>query len=69
MKGVLALVSHLSAGENILLTVTPITVEMIKVSCFLFLSYSYSLETLRPFFELVGNDKLSFFSYAASLDE
>lgn len=32
MKGVLALVSHLSAGESILLTVTPTTVEMIKVS-------------------------------------
>ena len=32
MKGVLALVSHLSAGESILLTVTPTTVGMIKVS-------------------------------------
>lgn len=31
MKGVLALVSHLSAGENILPTVTPTTVEMIKM--------------------------------------
>lgn len=31
MKGVPALVSHLSAGENILLTVTPTTVEMIKM--------------------------------------
>lgn len=31
MKGVLALVSHLSADENILPIVTPITVEMIKM--------------------------------------
>lgn len=31
MRGVLALVSHLSADENILLTVTTTTVEMIKM--------------------------------------
>lgn len=31
MKGVLALGSHLSAGESILLTVMPTTVEMIKM--------------------------------------
>lgn len=30
-KAVLALVSHLSAGENILLTVTPTTAEMIRM--------------------------------------
>lgn len=58
MRGVLALVSHLSADENILLTVTTTTVEMIKVSSLFSVSlYSYSFVTMRP---LVGSGEFRF---------